>query len=212
MGSVSSPAENRIYLENIRWPTYLALLADLGDHRGRITYDKGRLEIVAPSKKHEHWKRILGRLIEAFTEELEIKIQSVGSTTLNREDLNQGAEADECYYVMNEPLVRGKEEVDLERDPPPDLAVEIEASRRILNRVVIYAAMGIPEVWRYDGKTLRVGQLQENGQYLDAPESKVFPTLPMSEVARFLAMRETVGETGLVRSFRSWVRSHFKLS
>jgi hypothetical protein len=120
MSSVVSPPENHIFLENIRWSTYLALLADLGEHRGRLTYDRGALEIVSPSKKHEHLERLLGRLIEAFTEELDIKVQSVSSTTLNREDLQRGVEADECYYVENEPAVRHKEEIDLERDPPPD--------------------------------------------------------------------------------------------
>lgn len=211
MRTVSSPAEGRIYLENIRWPTYLALLDDLGEHRGRLTYDRGRLEIVSPSKKHEHLKRLVGRLIEAFTEELGIKIQSVSSTTLNREDLRQGVEGDECYYVANEPTVRNREEIDLQRDPPPDLVVEVEVSRRILGRIPIYAAMGIGELWRYDGETLRVCQLQKDGQYLETGKSQVFPTLPVKELARFLAGRGRTDETELVRSFRRWVRSHFQL-
>jgi Uma2 family endonuclease len=211
MSTVASPAEKRIYLENIRWPTYLALLEDLGAHRGRLTYDRGRLEIVSPSKKHEHLKRLVGRLIEAFTEELGIKIQSVSSTTLNREDLQQGVEADECYYVRNEPAVRDKEEIDLGRDPPPDLVVEVEVARRILRRIPIYAAMGIAELWRYDGKALRVCRLQEDGQYLETGKSQVFPTLPLEELARFLDDRARADETELVRSFRRWVRSHFQI-
>jgi Uma2 family endonuclease len=211
MSSLSAPAENRIFLENIRWQTYLALLADLGEHRGRLTYDQGRLEIVSPSKKHENLKRLLGRLIEAFTEELDIKIHSVSSTTLNREDLQRGVEADECYYVEHEADVRGEEELDLARDPPPDLAVEVEVSRRLIPRIPIYAAMGIPEIWRYDGKTLRVCRLDPGGQYLEVEASKVFPKLPLQEVARFLAQRGSMDETQLVRSFRSWVRSHFQI-
>jgi Uma2 family endonuclease len=211
MSTVSSPAERRVFLSNIRWPTYLALLDDLGEHRGRLTYDQGRLEIVSPSKKHEHLKRLVGRLIEALTEELEIAIQSVSSTTLNREDLAKGVEADECYYVQNEAAVRTQEEIDLTRDPPPDLVVEIEVSRRLIPRAPIYAAMGIPEIWRYDGTHLRVGHLQPGEQYVDADESTVFPMLPMPELARHLALRDRMDETQLVRTFRSWVRRHFKL-
>jgi Uma2 family endonuclease len=212
MSSLSAPAEERIYLENIRWQTYLALLVDLGEHRGRLTYDHGRLEIVSPSKKHENLKRLLGRLIEAFTEELDIKIQSVSSTTLNREDLQRGVEADECYYVEHEATVREQEEIDLTRDPPPDLVVEVEVSRRLIPRIPIYAAMGIPEIWRYDGKTLRVSRLDSaSGQYVEVKASKVFPMLPPLEVARFLEQRGSVDETQLVRSFRSWVRSHFQI-
>ncbi len=210
MSTVSSPAERRIYLTNIRWPTYLALLADLGEHRGRLTYDQGRLEIVSPSKKHEHLKKLVGRLIEAFSEELEIKIQSVSSTTLNREDLQKGVEADECYYVQNEAAVRNEEEIDLTRDPPPDLAVEVEVSRRLIPRAPIYAAMGIPEIWRYDGDRLRVSHLQQ-GEYVEAEQSTVFPMLPLAELARHLAQRKQIDETQLVRSFRRWVRRTFAL-
>lgn len=202
-------ADGRIFLENISWPTYLALLSDLGEHRGRLTYDQGKLEIVSPSKKHEHLKRLLGRLIEAFTEELNIKIQSVSSTTLNREELRRGVEADECYYLASEPAVRGREEIDLARDPPPDLAVEVEVSRRLLARIPIYAAMGIPEVWRYDGQSLRVLRL-EQGQYIETAQSTVLPKFPLKEVMQFLAERNTVGETELVRSLREWVRSNLK--
>jgi Uma2 family endonuclease len=208
MRPVSSPAEGRIYLVNIRWPTYLAILEDLGEHRGRVTYDQGEFEIVSPSKRHEHSKRLLGRLIETFTEELGIKIQSVSSTTLNREDLGRGVDADECYYVANEPAVRGREEIDLARDPPPDLAVEVEISRRTLRRIDIYAVLGIPEVWRYDGQSLRVSQLQADGQYLETGRSAAFPTLPIPEVERFLAERDRLDETELVRSFRRWVREN----
>ena len=96
---------------------------------------------------------------------VDVKIQSVRSTTLNREDLRRGVEADECYYVANEPAVRHREDIDLARDPPPDLVVEIEVSRRVLGRLPIDAAIGIPEVWRYDGKTLRVSQLGDDGEY-----------------------------------------------
>jgi len=212
MSSVSSAAGRHTFLENIRWPTYLALLADLGEHRGRLTYDRGRLEIVSPSKKHEHLKKLVGRLIEAFTEELDIEIQSVSSTTLNREDLDRGVEADECYYVQNEAAVRDKEEIDLTRDPPPDLVVETEVSRRLIPRIPIYAAMGVPEIWRYDGEKLRVCHLQEGGEYVEAERSKVFPMLPMQEFARHLARRRGMSETQLVRSFRNWVRRHFKLA
>lgn len=209
MTPVSSPTEDRIYLENIRWPTYLALLEDLGEHRGRLTYDHGRLEIVSPSVKHERLKRLLGRLIEAFTEELGIKIASMSSTTLNREDLRRGVEADECYYVENEPAIRGREEIDLTRDPPPDLAIEIEVSSRILPRAPIYAAMGIPEVWRYDGTSLR-SRLGSDGQYHESSGSGVFPALPVAELAEFLSRRARTDETELVRSFRAWVRSRFE--
>lgn len=208
MAAIPQTSE-RILLENISWPTYLSLLEDLGAHRGRLTYHRGRLEIVTLSKPHEHWKRLVGRLIETFTEERRIPIQSVSSTTLNREDLQSGVEADECYYVANEAAVRNREKLDLTRDPPPDLVVEIEFTRRIVPRVPIYAAMGVPEIWCYDGSRLRVVRLSEHGSYEPASESGVFPELSRADVDRFLARRTELGETELVREFRSWVRDRF---
>ena len=156
-------------------------------------------------------KKLVGRLIETFTLELGIKIQSASSTTLNREDLRRGVEADECYYVANESAVRHREDIDLARDPPPVLVVEIEVSRRVLGRLPIYAAMGVPEVWCYDGKTLRVSQLGGDGGYHESERSVAFPALPVAAVARFLAEHATTDETELVRAFRSWVRGHFEL-
>jgi Uma2 family endonuclease len=211
MKTATPVVAGHIYVENIRWPTFLALLEDLGEHRGRLAYDEGRLEIVSPSMQHEHFKKLLGRLLEAFTVELGVEIKSVSSTTLMRDELKRAVEADECYYVQNEPAVRNKAEIDLARDPPPDLAIEVEVSRRIISRIPIYAALGIPEIWRFDGTTLRVCQLGTDGEYHKSERSTVFPELPLEELERFLSQRGEKGETELVRSFQQWVRSHFRL-
>jgi Uma2 family endonuclease len=205
----AAPPPHRIYLENLRWSTFKALLADLGDHRGRLTFDRGALEIVSPGQKHEHVKKLIGRFIETLTEELDIKLKSVSSTTLIREDLERAAEADECYYIAHEPEVREREDLDLDRDPPPDLAVEIEITRRVLSRLPIYASMGVPEVWSHDGKALKI-RILEGDRYVFSTHSKAFPMLPIPGLERFLAKRGSVDETGLVRSFRAWVRGGFQ--
>jgi Uma2 family endonuclease len=154
----------------------------------------------------ERCKKLLGRLIEVVTEELNIPIQSAGSTTFEREDLECGLEADDWYYIRNEPLIRAKRAVDLAIDPPPDLAVEIDISRSSLNRMGIYAAIGVPEVWRFDGVTLRVYHLTADGDYVEADHSQHFPFVPLGELANFLHQRTQMDETSLVRSFRQWVR------
>ena len=203
---ISPPADRRVLFQNVRWSTYQALLADLGPRGTRITYDRGTVEIMSPSKKHEHLKTLLGRLIEAFTEEAEISILSTASTTLQREDLARAVEADESYYIRHEPDVRDREELDLSRDPPPDLAVEIDISRRSLDRRIIFAAMGIPEVWCFDGEQLGVYQLAPDGQYALAANSLALPDFPLEEATRLLRERSRLGETALVRSFRALVR------
>jgi Uma2 family endonuclease len=205
MKLAAPPDTGRIYLENLRWSTYLALTRDLEDRRGRLAYDGGRLEIVTLSPEHESLKKIIGRLVEAFTEELGIRMASSASTTLNRKDLDKGVEADESYYIANEAAFRGKKRIDLPKDPPPDLVIEVAVTRRVLDRLPLYEAMAVPEVWCHDGKKLAVLVL-EGGKYVERRKSKVLPMLPMAELARFIDQRGKLDETALLRSFRAWVR------
>ncbi len=116
-----------------------------------MAYDQGVLEIMSPSMRHETIKRLIGRMVEMFTLELDIEIRSVSSTTFNREDLEKGIEADECYYIRNAESIRGIEEIDLAIHPPPDLAIEIDISRSSQIKTGIYAALQVSEVWQYDG-------------------------------------------------------------
>jgi Uma2 family endonuclease len=165
------------------------------------------MEVMTVSPKHENRKTLLARLVETLTEEMEIDIASFGSTTSRREDLKRGLEPDESYYIENEATVRGREEIDLQVDPPPDLAIEIEVSRSTLNRMAIYAALGVPEVWRWDGTTFRVSLLGSRGAYRQSDRSKAFSFLPLGEFVQFLA-RTDLSETQLLRSFRMWVRKN----
>ncbi|MDY0166541.1 MAG: Uma2 family endonuclease [Thermoguttaceae bacterium] len=199
-------AEERLVLNGVSWSTYEALLADL-EHGGiRLTYDQGRLEIVSPSGHHEWFARLIGRMIEAMTEELDIPVMSTSSWTLRLELKRRGLEADESYYVANEPKVRGREDLSLDRDPPPDLAIEVEISSPWIKKIPIYAELGVPEVWRYDGQRLRVELLQADGTYAASPTSAAFPFLPIEKLEVFLARRADTDETTWIRQFRAWVR------
>ena len=200
-------AANRFLLKNISWQTYEALLKDLESQRGiRLTYDRGLLEIMTPLAPHERNSRLIGRLVEALTEELNIEICSFGSLTCKREDLARGLEPDECYYIQNEPVIRSLEQIDLNQDPPPDLAIEIDITSSSINRLALYASLGVPEVWRYDGNRLIIYQL-EGGEYRVCDRSSTFPLITSSEIIRFLELRKSNGETTLIRLFREWVRN-----
>ena len=200
-------AANRFLLKNISWQTYEALLKDLESQRGiRLTYDRGLLEIMTPLAPHERNSRLIGRLVEALTEELNIEICSLGSLTCKREDLARGLEPDECYYIQNEPVIRSLEQIDLNQDPPPDLAIEIDITSSSINRLALYASLGVPEVWRYDGSRLIIYQL-EGGEYRVCDRSSTFPLITSSEIIRFLELRKSNGETTLIRLFREWVRN-----
>jgi Uma2 family endonuclease len=207
MSVASLQSENRVLLSGISWATYESLLEDTQNHGTRFTYDRGYLEMMSPSREHERLKTLMGRMIETMTEELAIPISSAGSTTLKAQWKERGLEADESYYVANEPRVRGRDEIDLRVDPPPDLAVEVDISRSSLDQLSIYADLGVPEVWLCDGTTLNVYQLQPDGVYAQQSRSPSFPFLPLEQLEAFLARREESDETTWIRSFRAWVKT-----
>ncbi len=208
MSIATVPTEQRLFLSGVTWEAYGHLLEGFEGRHVRLTYDRGNLEVMTVSPPHEMWKKLLARLLEALTEEMNIPILSLGNTTFRREDAERGLEPDECWYIQQEALMRHKEEIDLAIDPPPDLVIEVEVSRSILDRLNILAALGVPEVWRYDGQTLRVCVLGDEGQYAETDHSPTFPMLPLSELTRFLSQRGQTDETSLVRSFRAWVRAN----
>jgi Uma2 family endonuclease len=200
--------EQRVVLRGVGWEGYETLLAMVGDHSPvRLIYDQGDVELMAPSYNHKDFKTIFGRIVETVTEELRIPCHGLGSTTWRKRLEDQGLEADECYYLGHMPPLRGKKNLHLSVDPPPDLAIEVEISRSALNRMGIYAAFGIPEVWRWDGETLRVAHLQPDGTYAEVTTSPSLPFLPLDEVVRWLRLAEEAdNHSEWNRRFREWVR------
>jgi len=195
-----------LVLENISWETYEALLRELDQQRLRITYDEGRFVAMSPLPKHERVKSLMGSMVEMLSVERRIPISRLGSTTWKKRLLRKGLEADECYYVQNERRVRARDDIDLKKDPPPDLAVEVEVTHHPLDRLRIYAALGVPEIWLYTGKSVRTLRLSTD-KYEDVEHSIAFPFLRAAELERFLEMRLTTDETTLMCEFRDWVRT-----
>jgi Uma2 family endonuclease len=199
---------NRFVLDGVDYQAYKRAADALGERPFRATFDGRRVEFMTTSTRHEGWKSFIGRMLEALSEELEMDIACFGSMTMRRDDMERGLEPDECYYIQSESLVGHRLDLDLEHDPPPDLAVEVEVSRSLLDRIGIYAKLGIPEVWRFDGEHFQVLLLDEAGGYEPARSSLSFPMLPLNEFARFLLMRERTGDSRTVRAFRAWVRAN----
>jgi Uma2 family endonuclease len=188
------------------WQGYQTLLELVGERRIRLTYDRGNLEIMTTSSLHERRKYLFGRLIDAVTEELDIPVLAAASTTFNREDLDRGLEPDQCYYLENAARIQDPAHIQLDVDPPPDLAFEAEISRSCLDRIGIYEALRVPEVWRFDGETLTVLRLQADGTYAPAETSGVLPFLPLADVARFLREYDQKNDTRWAQAVRAWVR------
>lgn len=203
-----APSEQRFILPAVDWETYRAVSQALTGHHVRLTYDGDNLEFMTISPSHGNFSRLLGRFVVVLTEEAGLPLKSFGDMTCEREDVRRGLEPDECFYITNEPAVRRKEKIDLSLDPPPDLAIEVEITRSSRDRLSIYADLAIPEVWRFDGASLRVFQLGGQGTYEPGAKSRFFPGLPITELTGFLDRRNEMDENSLIASFREWVREN----
>lgn len=198
--------EQRLSLGAVTWTTYQSISKALTGRHVRLTYDNGRLDFMTISGRHGILSRLLSRMIAILTEELNLPVLSCGDMTCDNEAALRGLEPDECFYLENEPRVRGREDIDLSIDPPPDLAVEIELSPATRDRMSIYAALHIPEVWRFDGTRLSVHQLATTGEYVESPQSRHFPGIVIAELRQFIERRTQTDENSLLKSFREWVR------
>lgn len=203
----STPRGQRMLLQNVSWQFYEWFSGEMGERPIRITYDRGNMELMSPSFQHETAGTLLGKMVSALAEELNIPIKAGKSTTFRREDLERGLEPDECFYTVNVPIILGRTEIDLSRDPPPDLAIEVDITRSSLDRLGIYAALGVPEIWRFDGHGLTVHVLRAEGGYEVRERGPSFPMIVPSDLVRFVQDGTHTDDTTLLRAFRAWVRA-----
>ena len=209
MATVQHPAEQRLLLYGVSWQEYGRTLRALAERPSlRLTYDRGTLELMTLSLEHESIVRFFNLLILALTLELGLPLKGGGSTTFRRRRRRRGLEPDECYWIANEPLVRGKDKIDLRRDPPPDLALEVDISYSTLDRMAIYAALRVPEVWRFDGHALTFHLLGPDGRYTAVAQSRAMQVAP-ADLAGLLALRGTMDDNALFRQFQAWARQRF---
>jgi Uma2 family endonuclease len=199
------PPGQRILLEAISWHEFEAIVEELGEHRGtRIAYSKGTLEIVSPLPEHEKAKVIISDLLKILLDELAMPWESLGSTTFRREEMAAGIEPDDCFYIQHQAAMVGKDRIDLAVDPPPDLVIEIDVTST--TALQAYAALQVPELWRYHDRALQIFVLCDDTS-VPSPRSPTFPHIPVVEgVTQSVEMSRTVGTAPDLRALRQWVR------
>ncbi|MBD2456641.1 Uma2 family endonuclease [Nostoc sp. FACHB-87] len=201
---------DRVVLHNIGWQKFESLLVDLGENRAaKIAYDDGTLEIMTPLPEHEYYKEIIGDIIKDTAEILEIDYECYGSATWKQELKKAGIESDNCFYFQNEALIRGKLKFDLNQDPPPDLALEIDVTSKSLDRFSIYARLGVPEIWCYDTGEIKIYQLQGE-EYIQTKTSLVFPHLNILEIPSLIEKYRMAGKRVFRQAIREWVRGQIR--
>jgi len=202
-------AERRVVFHDLSWQNYQLILGALGNKRSsRLTYDRGTLEITMPLEEHESAVCMIEVFVRILVESLGLKIKTMGSTTLNYPNLQRSSEPDDCYYIQNQPKVAGKI-VDLSVDPPPDLIAEVDITHTDIDKLNLYASMGVPEFWRYNGRILRIYQLQDS-KYLEVENSSIFP-LPIKEPLKQFLQDCRLDEVEAAVSFRAWVQQQIRI-
>jgi len=213
--TLRSSAEGRVILRNVGWETYERLISEREERRvPRFYYDRGVMEILSPSKRHETLGEIVALLVELVAVELDVDVESAGSTTFKREDLLRGFEPDKCFYFLeNVERVRGKDDLDLDAgDPPPDLVVEVDITSPSLDKLPIYARLGVREVWRYAGGGFVILGLEDEGGYAEMAGSRFLPILTGDTLARLVEEGLTTRRPDWVRKVREWARGQDAMS
>lgn len=200
------PSTDRVIIWDLSWETYERLLEDLKSRSSpRLAYDQGTLEIMKPHFEHERANLILAAIVDIALEELDFDSVPAGSTTFKREALKRGFEPDSSFYIRNAERVRSKKKLDLEMDPPPDLVIEIDLTNDSLDKFPLYAALGVPEVWRYED-TLEIWILAQ-GRYVQRHASAAIPILNDKLVSGLMESSLTMKRPAWLRQTRKQIRA-----
>ena len=201
------PPGATLVFQQVSWEDYAQLLKDLADRPGvRVSYDEGRLEIMSPLPEHEEYKDSIFSMVRVFADVHGIELETRGSATWKRSRLRKGSEPDTCFYVANARKIIGRRTIDLESDPPPDIVVEIDTTNESLSKFGIYAALRVPEIWRYDGKQTHLYELSGRS-YSKILESLSFPGLTGELITAFMETTKHQGQTKALTAFRKRLRS-----
>ncbi|HXV65361.1 MAG TPA: Uma2 family endonuclease [Vicinamibacteria bacterium] len=199
------PAGSTLTLRNVSWEEYEGLLEGLGEASGlRLSYDEGTLSVVTLSPEHESYSRLIERLVDRLSARLRIRVLFFGSSTMKRRDRRKGTEPDACFYVQSAAAIGSKIHLDFASDPPPDIVVEIDVSHDSLAKFSSYAELGVPEIWRYDGKALTIYSLEED-EYRSVESSLALPMLTAGILTGFTNQRRQKDQYDVLLAFDEWL-------
>lgn len=189
------------------WRLYRSILREYDEEPSRVNYDRGTLEVMTPSIEHEAYKSVLGLMLGQLALVFGIRMKNGGSSTLKRYSRRKGLEADLCYWVAHEALMRAKKRIDLRTDPPPDLVIEVDVMHAVVNREKIYAALGVPEMWVLRPDATLHAFASSGGTWQPVERSKSFPFLRVADLTPFLARVGRDDDMSIVADFADWVRA-----
>jgi Uma2 family endonuclease len=191
----------------VSWEDYENLVSNMEQFPAhRIWFDNGNLSITSPKPNHEKPKTFFTRSSQILSEELNLDLEDLGSTTYKSELQKKGAEPDVCFYVENAKFIIGLDDFDTSTAPPPDVVVEIDTTSDSWDKFSIYASFGVKEIWRFDGEEVKIYQLV-SGKYEEVSHSLSFPILTAKVLTEFVGRTKTEGQTAILRDFRTWIKT-----
>ena len=200
------PPDSTLVMRNVRWEEYEELLEEIGEASGlRSSYDQGTLQIMTLSPEHEGLVDLIQDMVRLLSMRLRIKVLSFGSATMKKRRNERGSEPDACFYVQSADMIGKNQRIDFSNDPPPDIVVEVDVHHDSRSRFPIYAALGVPELWRYDERALTVYLLQE-GQYVEAESSLALPMLTSHVLSEFLVRSQGEDQYEILLAFEGWLQ------
>lgn len=201
------PPGSTLVMHDFSWDDYEALLHSVGEATGlRISFDRGTVQVMTISAKHERYADLIHDLVRLLSLRLRIKVLSFGSATMRKRQKEKGSEPDCCFYVQSADLIGSKEELDFSRDPPPDIVVEVDVQHDSSSKLPIYAALGVGELWRYDGQALTIYHLQA-GEYVAAESSRALPMLTARVLTEFLSRSQHEDQYETLLAFEHWLET-----
>ena len=208
MAGADPDGPERFVFADANWAFYEEVCRQVAGRRAFVTFYKGRLEVVTTSLLHEVLSNLLSIAVGVLAEELDVKVVGAGRSTLRRPDLIEGAEPDASFYIANQARMAGREAIRLPDDPPPDLAIEVEVTRRLGVRRTIYQDLGVPEIWVWGvDQGLQVLLRQPDGTYAWAAASPTFGLLSLAELTAAVRAGQPMDQTTFTRAFRRQVRA-----
>jgi Uma2 family endonuclease len=191
--AVTAPGvEEVVVLRDISWDTYCRLNDENFSPAIRMTFFGGALEITALSSRHENWARKIEVLVQVLSGAMGLDCETFGSATIRRKELSAGLEPDACFYFgPMAAAMREKGELNFQTDPAPELAVEVDISRRSFSKFPLYAALGIGEIWRFHEREMALYELVD-GEYRPIQTSKLLPGIGGALITRLLGESQTL--------------------
>ena len=205
-------SETRIRVPGVSYQVYESWMRSLPENSPvRMAYDGRSMELMVKGRMHDNFRELLGEIVRAITQELDIPMSSNGETTWIRPEIERGLEADQSYYFLPEKIAAARAAMergsnDIADYPNPDLAIEVDISPSQVDRPAIYAKLQVAEVWRFDGQTLTIERLDDHGRFREV-DASVFLKIRADQIVPWLIDEESSDETAWARRLRAWVRS-----